>query len=246
MCSCYLYCITDNGDDTVLKCRGIMGSEIRPYDCGGYYVLYSYLADYSTGREPENLKAHNLVSLNAMDAGTVLPFRYGTTVENPAEAGELLNRMHIYPKELFCRLKGKLETGVKVLGKLEQSGAGTESLPAFGRLNAIKYKSQSVGYLMNMVKTAYSGREREESLAGLYSSVFSVFEQIVCDRRVVYGQKDGLLINGAFLILKENFREFKNRFFEIKKLFPNYLFIFSGPWPPYSFVNSRIEGDDGG
>jgi hypothetical protein len=242
----YLYCITDSRDDMPVSEMGISGQKVGIYDYGRYGVLYSCLESDCVNREPENLKIHNNISLYAMNMGTVLPFRFGTIVKQMTDMDDVLKNMHIQPEVLFCRLKGKVEAGLKVFGKLEMPEiVKITSMPALDRLNAIERKSLPVYYLMNKVKTAYNTKAREELTIKLSGSIFAAFEQMVCDRLIIYGQKDGLLLNGAFLILKENFPEFKNRLLDIKKLFPYYSFIFSGPWPPYSFVNCRKEGENG-
>ena len=245
MSSCYLYCITDSMDITDAGLKGIMGSEVKIYACGRYNFLYSEIDKHCAYRELKSLKIHNSISLAAMDSGTVLPFRYGTFVEDPDDMEELQQNMNIQLAEQFEFLKGRVETGIKVFGSIIQEDRVLEGTrPAVDRLNAVKSISGPVNLLLKKVKAVYSERERAEFIAGLSNDMFSHFDHLVCDRHVKCGLNDGLLINGAFLIQKDSFADFKSLFVEIKKKYPQYSFVFSGPWPPYNFVNIRKEGED--
>lgn len=244
MCSCYLYGITDCLDNKAVGQRGIIGKEINQYICGRYGVLYSTIEDECVNSELENLKIHNRISLNAMNSGTVLPFRFGTMVKSRDNIEELLCNMIIKLDGLFMCLKGKIEVGIKVFGGMEQENLpGDDRMPAIDRLKAVKCMSEPVHYLIDKVKNAYGVRDRVEFLSRLADTLFLVFEPLVCDKCIIYGKKDGLLINGAFLICRDSFQHFKNQFIDIKKQYPHYSLIFSGPWPPYSFVNIGKEGE---
>ena len=245
MCSCYLYCITDSMDTADAGLKGIMGSDLKTYACGKYNFLYSRIDKHCVYRELKSLKIHNNISLTAMESGTVLPFRYGTFVKDPADMEELQQNMNTQLAEHFEFLKGRLETGIKVFGSIKQEDMESDGTrPAIERLNAVKSISEPVNFLLNKVKAIYSEREREEFIASLSNDMFSHLATLVCDRHVKYGLNDGLLINGAFLIQKESFADFKSLFVEMKKKYPQYSLIFSGPWPPYNFVNIRKEGED--
>lgn len=244
MCSCYLYCVVDCNDITGIMENGINGSKIKVYDMDGFYALYSCLDTDYVNRSLNNLKIHNQISLLMMNRCTVLPLRFGTVAKSFNNMGEML---HKFNKEglldyLFICLKGKIEVGIKVFGRMKQATSSTEGLlPAIDRLNAVKRTSESLHYLMKMVSSVYEARDRSESLEKLSDSIFTVLSPLICDKRITYGEKDGLLVNGSYLIYKENFQDFKSLFFNIKKQYPHYSLIFSGPWPPYSFIKMRKE-----
>lgn len=53
---------------------------------------------------------------------------------------------------------------------------------------------------------------------------------------------DRLLLNCSFLIEKNKFDEFSNKIAELEDSHKNLKFIYTGPWPPYSFINIKISG----
>ncbi|MDP3026374.1 MAG: GvpL/GvpF family gas vesicle protein [Nanoarchaeota archaeon] len=51
-----------------------------------------------------------------------------------------------------------------------------------------------------------------------------------------------LLLNHSFLVEKNNFSKFSNAIAKLEKKYKQFKFIYTGPWPPYSFVNIHIRG----
>jgi len=53
---------------------------------------------------------------------------------------------------------------------------------------------------------------------------------------------DKMIMNAAFLLEREKEVEFDKTVNQIAKRFENLLsFRYSGPWPPYNFVNIRLK-----
>jgi hypothetical protein len=248
MYNCYLYCITDQPDNPAIAAGGIAGHKVETFSYKGYHALYSILEE---GGRPDmgllNLKIHNRISLAAMNGGTVLPFRYGTVVKSRESIGELLNGMSGWLGQQFTRFRGKIETGVKVFGNISLPEAGNaESVPEPGRFKSIRNDSEAGRYMINMIKNAYNARMRDEFASRLAEAIFVPFNPLLYDKRIIHGKKDGLLLNGAFLVGKEHFEAFKNIYLSIKEQYPEYSFVFSGPWPPYSFLDIGKEGEKSG
>jgi hypothetical protein len=51
-----------------------------------------------------------------------------------------------------------------------------------------------------------------------------------------------LLLNYTFLVEKNKFSQFSEEIANLEKKYPDLKFVYTGPWPPYSFVNIRIAG----
>lgn len=52
---------------------------------------------------------------------------------------------------------------------------------------------------------------------------------------------DKLLLNTSFLIEKNKIREFSTEVAKLEKKYPQFKFQYTGPWPPYSFVDIKIH-----
>jgi len=53
---------------------------------------------------------------------------------------------------------------------------------------------------------------------------------------------DRLLLNYAFLVEKNKFSQFSEEIANLEKEYQDLKFVYTGPWPPYSFVNIKITG----
>ena len=50
-------------------------------------------------------------------------------------------------------------------------------------------------------------------------------------------KSDNLLLNAYYLVEKEKQRDFKEAFERAKNTPGDLNYLFSGPWPPYNFIN---------
>lgn len=53
---------------------------------------------------------------------------------------------------------------------------------------------------------------------------------------------DRLLLNYSFLVEKNKFSKFSNEIANLEEKHKELKFVYTGPWPPYSFVNIKITG----
>mgnify|MGYP001558977299 CR=1 FL=1 len=53
---------------------------------------------------------------------------------------------------------------------------------------------------------------------------------------------DRLLLNHSFLVEKNKFSEFSEEIAKLEQKHNDLKFVYTGPWPPYSFVNIKISG----
>ena len=53
---------------------------------------------------------------------------------------------------------------------------------------------------------------------------------------------DKMILNAAFLVDREKTKTFDDQITDIAKKYENKLsFLYTGPWPPYNFVNIRLK-----
>jgi len=50
-----------------------------------------------------------------------------------------------------------------------------------------------------------------------------------------------MILNAAFLVSRDREADFDARVKEIAARSPNLTFRYTGPWPPYNFVNIRLK-----
>jgi hypothetical protein len=144
-----------------------------------------------------------------------------------------------YPEfaESFKKLSGKIEMGIKVFGRTaykNRNFAGNSLV--LKRLEDVGKKSEPVNYLMKKVKSLEEKKMKEQDAKMLYSEVLKSLNELSDDSTVTSGEHELLYINSAFLITKNKLEIFKKRFEDIRRNYPAYIFVCSGPWPPYNFA----------
>jgi hypothetical protein len=50
-----------------------------------------------------------------------------------------------------------------------------------------------------------------------------------------------MVLNAAFLVRRDGEHAFVSRAKEIARRYPHLVFKYTGPWPPYNFVNIRLK-----
>ena len=90
------------------------------------------------------------------------------------------------------------------------------------------------------VKVVKKGLEDEPN--GLAKEILEPLTKLAV--KTIQGDKfsDRLLLNNSFLVEKKKFSQFSEKVGELEEKSPELKFLYTGPWPPYSFVNIKIQG----
>ncbi len=240
----YLYCVTDCGEEENFNASGINGGDIEVLEFKDLKVWFSGTDEIDTKCSLENLKIHNRVSLKLMENHTVIPFKYGTVVKDKDEAYSLMDKLYPRINENIGRLSGKCEMGIKVFGEIKNEAVlDYGKLEGVKRLAAIKTKLDSRDYLMEKIRLYESEKAKGQELNTLKDILFKEILPLSAENKILNVNKNKLLINSSFLIKKNNIAKFEGEFDSIKVNNPEYSFLFSGPWPPYNFINISLGGD---
>lgn len=194
---------------------------------------------------------HNQVIGEAAQRWTAIPMKFGTVFESEESLQKVLREKRDGFRKLFSVLDGKEEWGVKVfcdINKLRehiiQTSENIRDIDA-----AMKDKSEGAAYFL---KRKREGLISEESEKKMNEDATAIHEGLVkfADRNCLnklqpkeLTKKEGeMIINGAYLILKEKIEEFKSKATDLQSSYVDsgLELEISGPWPPYSFAS--LEG----
>lgn len=110
--------------------------------------------------------------------------------------------------------------------------------------NAIK---ESLGKIENKIELGVKVIKNNES--NMITNEDKITEEILnslnnLSVKSVQGENfsERLLLNHSFLVEKNNFSKFSSAIANLEKKYKQFKFIYTGPWPPYSFVNIHIKG----
>ncbi|MFC4403364.1 GvpL/GvpF family gas vesicle protein [Gracilibacillus xinjiangensis] len=195
----------------------------------------------------ENLMMHQqLVSKVMTENDTVIPISFGNVFHSVEDIEVLLENLYPQLKELFPAIKGKMELGLKVIGKTDW-------------LKSQVYANEKVEKLTGQLrgKTEMAGYYDRIQLGGATQEIFSsIIHEIEQD---VYTPLEGsaeaskvndpvgekMLLNASFLVDREKETEFDQLVNDAHEKWKDKVdFQYSGPWPAYNFVNIRLTVEE--
>jgi hypothetical protein len=196
----------------------------------------------------ENALAHEHVIESVMKSHTIIPMSFGTVFRTDDDIREVLRSIYPSLKDVLEQMSGKVEFGLKVTWDrdqiVEELKRQDEEIHRF-HLEITKKHLQST-YLARM----QLGRMIDKALVETSSQyVREIYEAL---RNVCVASRDNkpigekMIMNAAFLIERQREAEFDAAVNRVAKRFGSRLnFRYTGPWPPYNFVNIRLKLERG-
>lgn len=196
----------------------------------------------------DNALAHEHVIETVMKQFTVIPMSFGTVFRTDDDIKEVLKSIYPSLKDVLKQMEGKVEFGLKVTWDrdqiIEELKREDEEIHRFHQ--EITRKHLQSTYLARM----QLGRMIDKSLADRAAQyVREIYEGL---RAACVASRDNkpigdkMILNAAFLIQRDREEEFDAAVNRIAKRFGSHLnFKYTGPWPPYNFVNIRLKLERG-
>jgi hypothetical protein len=196
----------------------------------------------------ENALAHEHVIETVMKTHTIIPMSFGTIFRTDEDIREVLKSIYPSLKDVLKQMAGKLEFGLKVNWDREQVidelKREHEEIRRFQQeitrkhLQSTYFARMQLGRMIDKAlveRSAQYLREIYEGLRGV--SVASRDNKPIGDK---------MIMNAAFLIERERESDFDAAVNHIAKKYGDRLnFKYTGPWPPYNFVNIRLKLERG-
>jgi hypothetical protein len=240
----YVYCIIESGDPLRF---GPIGIGADPSDV--YTVHYRNLAAVVSDAPlevldstRENVLAHERVNETVMREHTVIPMSFGTIFKTREDIVELLRSAAEAFGDVLNKMQNKLEFGLKVLWDRDQAIREVEGededisrlkKEISGQKGPTYFARMQYGRLIDSALQSRSERYVAEILDQLRDvSVASRINKPIGDK---------MIMNAAFLIARDHETAFDAKVKSIASRFDKLTFKYTGPWPPYNFVNIRLK-----
>jgi hypothetical protein len=190
----------------------------------------------------ENVLAHERVNETVMREHTVIPMSFGTIFKTREDIVELLRSAAEAFGDVLNKMQNKLEFGLKVLWDRDQAVRDVESEDDdIGRLKKEISSQKGPTYFARMqygrlVDAALQSRS-ERNVADILDEL----RDVSVASRVNKPIGDKMIMNAAFLISRDREAAFDAKVKSIASRFDKLTFKYTGPWPPYNFVNIRLK-----
>jgi hypothetical protein len=192
----------------------------------------------------ENVLAHEFVNETVMKEFTVIPMSFGTVFRSEDDVTELLRSTYQAFSDVLDKMKDKIEFGLKVnwtpetvLKEVEEE---TEEI---GRLkDEIMSNRQTSTYFARMQLGRLVEQAMSEKSDAYVREVYDHLRDCAIASRHNKPIGDKMILNAAFLVERSSAAAFDQKVQEIAQRYEGKLrFLYTGPWPPYNFVNIRLK-----
>ena len=192
----------------------------------------------------ENALAHEHVIETVMKNYTIIPMSFGTVFRTDDDIREVLKSIYPSLKDVLHQMAGKLEFGLKVNWDrdqiIEDIKRDDEEIRQFHQ-EIIRKHLQST-YLARMQLGRMIDKALAERSIAYVREIYEALRNVCVASRDNQPIGDKMIMNAAFLVERDREGEFDSAVNKIARKYGQRLkFKYTGPWPPYNFVNIRLK-----
>lgn len=211
--------------------------------------LAAIVSDTSpTVHEPtrENVIGHEFVNETVMREFTVVPLAFGTVFRSEQDVADLLRSTYRAFSDVIDKMHDKVEFGLKILWDREKVIAGIET--ANDEIRRLKSEISRNADSSTYFARTQLGRAVESAMeesANLYATeIHDALKPVSVANRSNKVIGDRMIVNAAFLVDRNGEGVFREAISDLVQRYDDVLtFKFTGPWPPYNFVNIKLKLD---
>lgn len=192
----------------------------------------------------ENVLAHEFVNETVMREFTVIPMSFGTLFRTEEDIVELLKSTYQAFDDVLEKMKDKIEFGLKVLWDREKVVATIEEEnEEIRRLrDEINRNASSSTYFARMQLGRLVEAALEDAGNEYVRDIHEALKPAAVASRSNKPIGDRMILNAAFLVERDREKNFDDAVKDISRKYESLLtFKYTGPWPPYNFVNIKLK-----
>ena len=240
----YVYCIINS--EKPLK-FGEIGIGAEPPDV--YTIHYRNLAAVVSDAPLEvldstrdNVLAHERVNETVMHDHTVIPMSFGTIFKTHDDIVELLRSAFDAFGDVLNKMQNKLEFGLKVLWDPDQAVKAVESEDEdIAKLKKEISAQKGPTYFARMQYGRLVDAALQARSERFVASILNELRDVSVASRINKPIGDKMIMNAAFLVSRNQENAFDKKIKDIAGRLDQLTFKYTGPWPPYNFVNIRLK-----
>ncbi len=240
----YVYCVIRSERALGFGAVGI-GAEPADVHTVNYKDIAAVVSDTPIAvHEPTraNVLAHERVNETVMREHTVIPMSFGTVFKTREDIHQLLRSAYEAFSDVLLKMEDKLEFGLKVLWdrdliikELETENEDIRRLK--GEITSQKgstyFARMQYGRMVDAALQSRSERYVQE--------IFEALRPVSVASRANRPIGDRMIMNAAFLVQRDREADFDAIVKQIGARQNLLTFKYTGPWPPYNFVNIRLK-----
>ena len=240
----YVYCIINSEKSLRFGQIGIGGeaTEVYTIHYGNLAAVVSDAPIEVLDSTRENVLAHERVNETVMHDHTVIPMSFGTIFRTNEDIIELLRSAFDAFGDVLTKMQNKLEFGLKVLWDPDEAVRQVESEDDdISRLKKEISSQKGPTYFARMQYGRLVDAALQTRSERYVSSILTELRDVAVASRINKPIGDKMIMNAAFLISRNQETAFDKKIKDIAGRHDQLTFKYTGPWPPYNFVNIRLK-----
>ncbi len=240
----YVYCVIQ-ADQPIRFGRlglGAEPTEVHTVIHKGIAAVVSEAPVEALDATRENVLAHERVNETVMRDHTVIPMSFGTVFKTDHDILALLRSAYEAFRDVLSKMQDKLEIGLKVLWdrdviirEIEQEDEDVRRLK-----KEISSEKGSTYFARMQYGRLIDGALQQRS-ERYVADIFDQLRDVAVASRANKPIGDKMIMNAAFLVSRDKEAAFDVRLKKIGAKHDQLTFKYTGPWPPYNFVNIRLK-----
>jgi hypothetical protein len=190
----------------------------------------------------DNVLAHQRVNETVMQKHTVIPMSFGTVFKTDDDIMELLRSAYDAFTDVLNKMQDKFEFGLKVLWDRDQIIREIEEEDEdIRRLKGEISSQKGSTYFARMQYGRLIDAALQSRSERYVAEIFHALRDVSVASRSNKPIGDRMIMNAAFLVARELEPAFDASVKDIGQRYDKLTFKYTGPWPPYNFVNIRLK-----
>jgi hypothetical protein len=190
----------------------------------------------------DNVLAHQRVNETVMQHHTVIPMSFGTVFKTNHDIMELLRSAYDAFSDVLKKMQNKVEFGLKVLWDRDQIIREIEEEEEdIRRLKGEISSQKGSTYFARMQYGRLIDAALQARSEHYVSQIFHSLRDVAVASRSNKPIGDRMIMNAAFLVSRDAENAFDIRVKDVGQRYDKLTFKYTGPWPPYNFVNIRLK-----
>ncbi len=246
----YLYGVIASSEPVIFGKIGIGGGGELAYSVTHKDIaaVVSCTSVYIFDPTRENALAHEHVIETVMKTHTIIPMSFGTVFRTDDDIREVLKSIYPSLKDVLKQMAGKVEFGLKVNWDrdrvIEELKREDEEIRRFHQELTRKHLQST--YFARMQLGRMIDKALSERASQYVREIYDALRNACVASRDNKPIGDKMIMNAAFLIERQHEAEFDHAVNRVAGKFGERLnFKYTGPWPPYNFVNIRLKLERG-
>jgi len=173
---------------------------------------------------------------------TVIPMSFGTIFKTRDDIVQLLRSAYDAFGDVLTKMRDKMEFGLKVLWDrdsvvkdIEDEDEGIHRL----KTEIASQKGSTYFARMQYGRAIDAALQQRSERYG--SEILDRLRDVAVASRINKPIGDKMIMNAAFLVSRHQEEAFDTRVKSIASEHDKLTFKYTGPWPPYNFVNIRLK-----